>query len=173
MDPRSVLLWGGDRSCQCLYLGHQVLRPWVPRGSQEPWKVLELGQHVHLLQLQPEQLDCGAAHLQHPLTILQPLKATPVFRALGLTAVAVASANNYTAVFLGTTTGRLLKVGWLHGVLKLDRPVPGYLGSATGQLYELSLSFLICGRLEAVTGLSCGRAITWQNRALWGSFSPV
>lgn len=61
-------------------------------------------------QLQPEQLDCGAAHLQHPLTILQPLRASPVFRAPGLTAVAVASANNYTAVFLGTATGRLLKV---------------------------------------------------------------
>lgn len=66
-------------------------------------------------QLQPEQLDCGAAHLQHPLSILQPLSASPVFRAPGLTAVAVASANNYTAVFLGTATGRLLKVsicGW-------------------------------------------------------------
>lgn len=61
-------------------------------------------------QLQPEQLDCGAAHLQHPLTILQPLRASPVFRAPGLTAVAVANANNYTAVFLGTATGRLLKV---------------------------------------------------------------
>ncbi|XP_033066728.1 plexin-D1 isoform X4 [Trachypithecus francoisi] len=61
------------------------------------------------IQLQPEQLDCGAAHLQHPLSILQPLKATPVFRAPGLTSVAVASVNNYTAVFLGTVNGRLLK----------------------------------------------------------------
>lgn len=34
-----------------------------------------------------------------------------MFRAPGLTAVAVASANNYTAVFLGTANGRLLKVG--------------------------------------------------------------
>lgn len=63
------------------------------------------------LQLQPEQLDCGAAHLQHPLSILQPLRSTPVFRAPGLTSVAVASANNYTVVFLGTVNGRLLKVG--------------------------------------------------------------
>ncbi|KAM5279662.1 plexin-D1 [Ctenodactylus gundi] len=62
------------------------------------------------IQLQPEQLDCGAAHLQHPLSVLQPLRAAPVFRAPGLTAVAVASANNYTAVFLGTATGRLLKL---------------------------------------------------------------
>lgn len=66
-------------------------------------------------QLQPEQLDCGAAHLQHPLSILQPLRASPVFRAPGLTAVAVASANNYTAVFLGTATGRLLKVSVCYG----------------------------------------------------------
>lgn len=43
-----------------------------------------------------------------------------MFRASGLTAVAVASANNYTAVFLGTTTGRLLKVS----VLAL-RELPG------------------------------------------------
>ncbi|XP_031811453.1 plexin-D1 [Sarcophilus harrisii] len=62
------------------------------------------------IQLQPEQLDCGAAHLQHPLSILQPLKATPVFRYLGLTSVAVASVNNYTVVFLGTANGRLLKI---------------------------------------------------------------
>lgn len=66
-------------------------------------------------QLQLEQLDCGAAHLQHPLSILQPLSASPVFRAPGLTAVAVASANNYTAVFLGTATGRLLKVSLYEG----------------------------------------------------------
>lgn len=66
-------------------------------------------------QLQLEQLDCGAAHLQHPLSILQPLSASPVFRAPGLTAVAVASANNYTAVFLGTATGRLLKVSLYYG----------------------------------------------------------
>uniref|UniRef100_A0A8C0P458 Plexin-D1 n=1 Tax=Canis lupus familiaris TaxID=9615 RepID=A0A8C0P458_CANLF len=61
------------------------------------------------IQLQPEQLDCGAAHLQHPLSILQPLKATPVFRAPGLSSVAVASVSNYTVVFLGTVSGRLLK----------------------------------------------------------------
>lgn len=64
-----------------------------------------------LFQLQPEQLDCGAAHLQHPLSVLQPLKATPVFRAPGLSSVAVASVSNYTVVFLGTASGRLLKVG--------------------------------------------------------------
>lgn len=60
-------------------------------------------------QLQPEQLDCGAAHLQHPLAIVNPVTATPVFTYSGLTAVAVASVNNYTVVFLGTASGGLLK----------------------------------------------------------------
>ncbi|NWX24079.1 PLXD1 protein, partial [Aegotheles bennettii] len=53
-------------------------------------------------QLQPEQLDCGAAHLQHPLAIVNPVTATPIFTYSGLTAVAVTSVNNYTVVFLGT-----------------------------------------------------------------------
>uniref|UniRef100_A0A8C0JXY9 Plexin-D1 n=1 Tax=Canis lupus dingo TaxID=286419 RepID=A0A8C0JXY9_CANLU len=97
------------------------------------------------IQLQPEQLDCGAAHLQHPLSILQPLKATPVFRAPGLSSVAVASVSNYTVVFLGTVSGRLLKVGlggmggpsWggrgvaygepVHHVMQFDPADPGYL----------------------------------------------
>lgn len=65
---------------------------------------------IFLFQLQPEQLDCGAAHLQHPLSILQPIKARPVFTSAGLTSVAVSSVNNYTVVFLGTANGRLLKV---------------------------------------------------------------
>ncbi|XP_061474459.1 plexin-D1 isoform X2 [Rhineura floridana] len=62
------------------------------------------------IQLQPEQLDCGAAHLQHPLSILQPIKARPVFTSPGLTSVAVSSVNNYTVVFLGTANGRLVKI---------------------------------------------------------------
>uniref|UniRef100_A0A8C0EMS0 Plexin D1 n=1 Tax=Bubo bubo TaxID=30461 RepID=A0A8C0EMS0_BUBBB len=61
-------------------------------------------------QLQPEQLDCGAAHLQHPLAIVNPVTATPIFTYSGLTAVAVASVNNYTVVFLGTASGGLLKI---------------------------------------------------------------
>lgn len=72
--------------------------------------LLQLFDTTISLQLQPEQLDCGAAHLQHPLAILQPLKATPVFKYHGLTSVAVASVNNYTVVFLGTANGGLLKV---------------------------------------------------------------
>uniref|UniRef100_A0A8C9LAF9 Plexin D1 n=1 Tax=Pavo cristatus TaxID=9049 RepID=A0A8C9LAF9_PAVCR len=62
------------------------------------------------IQLQPEQLDCGAAHLQHPLAIVNPITATPIFTYNGLTAVAVASINNYTVVFLGTASGGLLKI---------------------------------------------------------------
>lgn len=86
--------------------------------GRDPKKVLELRSDMLLLfQLQPEQLDCGAAHLQHPLSILQPIKATPVFRAPGLSAVAVARVSNYTVVFLGTVSGRLLKVGWGPGRL--------------------------------------------------------
>ena len=80
--------------------------------GMEPKKFLEPRCDILLLfQLQPEQLDCGAAHLQHPLSVLQPLKATPVFRAPGLSSVAVASVSNYTVVFLGTVCGRLLMVG--------------------------------------------------------------
>ncbi|NXS70842.1 PLXD1 protein, partial [Pandion haliaetus] len=73
-------------------------------------------------QLQPEQLDCGAAHLQHPLAIVNPVTATPVFTYSGLTAVAVASVNNYTVVFLGTASGGLLKAmsGFFSLQINLD-----------------------------------------------------
>ena len=74
-------------------------------GALEPWS-----DALPLFQLQPEQLDCGAAHLQHPLSALRPLRASPVFRAPGLSAVAVAAVGSYTVVFLGTVSGRLLKV---------------------------------------------------------------
>uniref|UniRef100_G3SRJ7 Plexin-D1 n=1 Tax=Loxodonta africana TaxID=9785 RepID=G3SRJ7_LOXAF len=101
---------------------------------------------TRIIQLQPEQLDCGAAHLQHPLSVLKPLKATPVFRAPGLTAVAVPSVNNYTVVFLGTVSGRLLKINLnesmqvvsrrvvtvaygepVHHIMQFDPADPGYL----------------------------------------------
>lgn len=88
-----------------------MLSPEMHTCGQGAEKVLGPRSDVRFLfQLQPEQLDCGAAHLQHPLSILQPLKATPVFRAPGLSSVAVASVSNYTVVFLGTASGRLLKV---------------------------------------------------------------
>ncbi|XP_067907439.1 plexin-D1 [Heterodontus francisci] len=62
------------------------------------------------ITLQNEQLDCGAAHLQHPLAIKSPLKANPIFVERGLTSVAVSSVNNHTVVFLGTASGQLLKL---------------------------------------------------------------
>ncbi|KAF5919436.1 hypothetical protein HPG69_014828 [Diceros bicornis minor] len=119
---------------------------WV-LADKDPEKVPEPRSVVLLLfQLQPEQLDCGAAHLQHPLSILQPLKTTPVFRAPGLSSVAVASVGNYTVVFLGTVSGRLLKINLnesmqvvsrrvvtvaygepVHHVMQFDPADPGYL----------------------------------------------
>ncbi|XP_067096342.1 plexin-D1 [Osmerus mordax] len=66
------------------------------------------------LVLQPEQLDCGAAHLQHPLALRRPLRATPLYEAIGLTSVAVDNIHNHTMVFLGTSTGRLRKLTLLR-----------------------------------------------------------
>uniref|UniRef100_A0A8C5MJG7 Plexin D1 n=1 Tax=Leptobrachium leishanense TaxID=445787 RepID=A0A8C5MJG7_9ANUR len=62
------------------------------------------------ITLTEEQLDCGAAHLQHPLTVTQPLSATSIYQAPGLTSVAVSSIGDYTVVFLGTASGQLWKV---------------------------------------------------------------
>ncbi|XP_078392124.1 plexin-D1, partial [Cetorhinus maximus] len=61
-------------------------------------------------RLQNEQLDCGAAHLQHPLSIKRPLQTWPIFIEQGLTSVAVSRVNNHTVVFLGTASGQLLKL---------------------------------------------------------------
>lgn len=86
----------------------------VPTAPEGGWqgnvlKFVQPGDICISPQLQPEQLDCGAAHLQHPLAIVNPVTATPIFTYSGLTAVAVASVNNYTVVFLGTASGGLLK----------------------------------------------------------------
>ncbi|KAM9855581.1 plexin-D1 [Aulostomus maculatus] len=62
------------------------------------------------LVLQPEQLDCGAAHLQHPLALRRPLRAIPLFEYSGLTSVSVDNILNHTVVFLGTSNGRLRKL---------------------------------------------------------------
>ncbi|KAL1021519.1 hypothetical protein UPYG_G00014280 [Umbra pygmaea] len=62
------------------------------------------------LVLQAEQLDCGAAHLQHPLALRRPLKAIPLFERRGLSSVAVDNVHDHTVVFLGTSTGRLRKL---------------------------------------------------------------
>ncbi|KAG2470567.1 PLXD1 protein, partial [Polypterus senegalus] len=79
--------------------------------------------------LQQEHLDCGAAHLQHPLAIRTPLNVAPVFEASGLTSVAVSVVNNYTVMFLGTASGKLRKLTLLRnltvGSQKFLRVAPG------------------------------------------------
>uniref|UniRef100_A0A3B3SNE6 Plexin D1 n=1 Tax=Paramormyrops kingsleyae TaxID=1676925 RepID=A0A3B3SNE6_9TELE len=60
--------------------------------------------------LQSEQLDCGAAHLQHPLALKMPLVSSPLFETAGLTAVAVDSVHKRTVVLLGSSAGKLWKL---------------------------------------------------------------
>ncbi|XP_068602339.1 plexin-D1 [Brachionichthys hirsutus] len=62
------------------------------------------------LVLQPDQLDCGAAHLQHPLALQRPLRAIPLVEYPSLSSVSVDYVQNHTVVFLGTSNGRLRKL---------------------------------------------------------------
>ncbi|KAI5101511.1 plexin-D1 precursor, partial [Silurus meridionalis] len=66
--------------------------------------------------LQQEQLNCGAAHLQHPLALRKPIRAEPLYEASGLSSVAVDNIHNYTVVFLGTINGRLRKLSLLRNL---------------------------------------------------------
>ncbi|XP_051964784.1 plexin-D1-like [Xyrauchen texanus] len=66
--------------------------------------------------LQPEQLNCGAAHLQHPLALRKPLRAQPIYEAPGLSSIAVDNVHNRTVVFLGTNNGRLRKLSLLSNL---------------------------------------------------------
>ncbi|KAG5838468.1 hypothetical protein ANANG_G00224010 [Anguilla anguilla] len=74
------------------------------------------------IMLQPEQLDCGAAHLQHPLALSRPLKAVPLLESVGLSSVAVESVHNHTVVFLGTSNGRLYKLNLLRNLTLPNQP---------------------------------------------------
>ncbi|XP_059358937.1 plexin-D1 isoform X2 [Carassius carassius] len=65
------------------------------------------------IKLQEEQLNCGAAHLQHPLALRRPLRARPIYEAPGLSSIAVDNVHNRTVVFLGTSRGRLRKLSLL------------------------------------------------------------
>ncbi|XP_011600897.1 plexin-D1 [Takifugu rubripes] len=65
------------------------------------------------LTLQLEQLNCGAAHLQHPLALRRPLRALPLVEYPALTSVSVDCVHNHTVVFLGTSNGRLRKLTFL------------------------------------------------------------
>uniref|UniRef100_A0A3B5LUX3 Plexin D1 n=1 Tax=Xiphophorus couchianus TaxID=32473 RepID=A0A3B5LUX3_9TELE len=69
--------------------------------------------------LQPEQLDCGAAHLQHPLALRRPLRAIPLFEFQDLSSVSVDNVHNHTVVFLGTSNGCLHKVRPTVSTMKL------------------------------------------------------
>lgn len=62
------------------------------------------------LKLQQDQLDCGAAHLQHPLTLRRALRAAPLLEARALTSVSVDDVHDHAVVFLGTSNGRLRKL---------------------------------------------------------------
>ncbi|KAJ8394770.1 hypothetical protein AAFF_G00041250 [Aldrovandia affinis] len=75
------------------------------------------------LVLQPEQLDCGAAHLQHPLALRKPLKAAPLFESVGLSSVAVDSVHNHTVIFLGTSNARLYKLNLLKNLTLANQRV--------------------------------------------------
>ncbi|NWT88513.1 PLXD1 protein, partial [Lanius ludovicianus] len=115
-------IWRADTGRQSRAL--RSLSPLLLRGGWQG-NVLKFVQPGYICvspQLQPEQLDCGAAHLQHPLAIVNPVTATPIFTYSGLTAVAVASVNNYTVVFLGTASGGLLKAmsGFFSLQINLD-----------------------------------------------------
>ncbi|KAF5893208.1 plexin-D1, partial [Clarias magur] len=66
--------------------------------------------------LQPEQLNCGAAHLQHPLALRKPIRSEPLYEATGISSVAVDNIHNYTVVFLGTSNGRLRKLSLLRNL---------------------------------------------------------
>ncbi|CAJ1084926.1 plexin-D1 [Xyrichtys novacula] len=68
------------------------------------------------LVLQPEQLDCGAAHLQHPLALRRSLRALPLVEYSGLSSVAVDYVHNHIVVFLGTSNGRLRKLTFLENM---------------------------------------------------------
>ncbi|KAE8612142.1 hypothetical protein XENTR_v10012738 [Xenopus tropicalis] len=84
------------------------------------------------VKLQEEQLDCGAAHLQHPLAITRPLPAVPIYKEKGLTSVAVANVSGYMVVFLGNVSGHLIKIN-LDADMKIINKSMQYLEIASGQ----------------------------------------
>ncbi|XP_060737873.1 plexin-D1 [Tachysurus vachellii] len=69
-----------------------------------------------IVTLHQEQLNCGAAHLQHPLALRKPIRAEPLYEASGISSVAVDNIHNYTVVFLGTINGRLRKLSLLRNL---------------------------------------------------------
>ncbi|KAM5148197.1 LOW QUALITY PROTEIN: plexin-D1 [Mantella aurantiaca] len=131
------------------------------------------------IKLQEEQLDCGAAHLQHPLTINRPLSAAPLHKAPGLTSVAVANVGGYTVAFLGTAGGQLLKITLdddkivsrqslliargepVHHIMRFDPVNPTYLYvMTTHQMAQVKVAdcnkFRTCGECLEAADAYCG-----------------
>lgn len=132
------------------------------------------------VQLQEEQLDCGAAHLQHPLAINQPLSAIALFKAPGLTSVAVANVSGYTVAFLGTASGQLQKINFdigmnivsrqsiqiargqpVHHIMQFDAVNPTYLYVMTShQMTRVKVAdcekFLTCSECLQAVDPYCG-----------------
>uniref|UniRef100_A0A673J362 Sema domain-containing protein n=1 Tax=Sinocyclocheilus rhinocerous TaxID=307959 RepID=A0A673J362_9TELE len=88
------------------------------RAAVCAFRVLEVEERLQphdilFISLQEEQLNCGAAHLQHPLALRRPLRARPIYEAPGLSSIAVDNVHNRTVMFLGTSRGRLRKLSLL------------------------------------------------------------
>ncbi|XP_071985098.1 plexin-D1 isoform X2 [Engystomops pustulosus] len=132
------------------------------------------------IKLQEEQLDCGAAHLQHPLAINQPLSASAIFKAPGLTSVAVTNVSGYTVAFLGTSSGQLQKINFdaamnivsrqslqiargqpVHHIMQFDPVDATYLYvMTTHQMTKVKVAdcekFLTCGECLRAADPYCG-----------------
>ncbi|KAM4022715.1 plexin-D1 [Anomaloglossus baeobatrachus] len=136
--------------------------------------------NIMKVKLQDEQEDCGAAHLQHPLAINRPLSATALFKAPGLTSVAVANVSGYTVAFLGTASGQLHKINLdvgmnivsrqsiqiargqpIHHIMQFDPVNPTYLYVMTShQMTRVKVAdcekFLTCAECLQAADPYCG-----------------
>uniref|UniRef100_A0A672Q2S1 Plexin D1 n=1 Tax=Sinocyclocheilus grahami TaxID=75366 RepID=A0A672Q2S1_SINGR len=92
---------------------NEILNLKQELASMEEKIAYQSNERARDLQLQEEQLNCGAAHLQHPLALRKPLRAPPIYEAPGLSSIAVDNVHNRTVVFLGTNWGRLRKLSLL------------------------------------------------------------
>uniref|UniRef100_A0A3Q3XR60 Sema domain-containing protein n=1 Tax=Mola mola TaxID=94237 RepID=A0A3Q3XR60_MOLML len=133
--------------------------------------------HKGNLVLQPEQLDCGAAHLQHPLALRRSLGAVPLVESPGLSSVSVDYVHNHIVVFLGTSNGRLRKqisagaqviVEAVHHIMTLDPSDSNYLYLMTSH-HMLRVKVAVCDQWKSCSDcLGAGDAhcgwCTLQNR---------
>ncbi|XP_078728582.1 plexin-D1 [Lampetra fluviatilis] len=61
------------------------------------------------LTLTPEQANCGGTHMENLLVVLAPVSGHLVFTQPNLTAVAAIRLHGFTVLFLGNSTGHLIK----------------------------------------------------------------